>query len=263
MQVGVCIQSGQRLLHGLAHAHLVDVAHVEHLQALLMHKALFACVHAADADLPDLRRVQRCATARHAGQPGQRLGAEPAQAGHGHAMHIAAGRECTGVEVGMGIQPQHPQLLTHFCAMAGHGADAAQAQAVVATQQDGQVAQLQFGIHGVKHPLVPLHHLGQVSITVHGRLPGVGGATQVAPVKHLQSVRLQRCLQARHAQGLGPHGGAARPGADVGGGADQAGGLGAAQGVGWHGAGAFWEGSRCRYGRVYAPRGNSRGFGRQ
>jgi hypothetical protein len=71
----------------------------------------------------------------------QLLRAVPAQAGHRHAVQVAAGREHAGVEVGMGVQPQHAQLAAGCAAVARHGADAADAQAVVAAQQDGQAAQ--------------------------------------------------------------------------------------------------------------------------
>jgi len=51
MQMGVGVQRGQREFHRMAHAHLVDVAHVEDLKALLVHETLLAGVDAADADL--------------------------------------------------------------------------------------------------------------------------------------------------------------------------------------------------------------------
>ena len=51
MQMRVGVHGGQRQFHGVAHAHLVDVAHVEDLQPRLVHEALLARVDAADADL--------------------------------------------------------------------------------------------------------------------------------------------------------------------------------------------------------------------
>ena len=137
-------------------------------------------------------------------------------------MHIAAGRERAGVEVGVGIEPQHAQFFARLHTMARHRADAAQAQAVVAAQQDGQVALLQLGKHRIEHALVPLHHLGQVAVAVHRRQPGVGWAAQVAQVAHLQAPAFQGLLQPRHAQRLRAHGGAACAGTDVGGRANQA-----------------------------------------
>ena len=44
-------------VHGLAHAGLVDVAHVEDLEAELVDEALLAEVDAADADLADVVRA--------------------------------------------------------------------------------------------------------------------------------------------------------------------------------------------------------------
>ena len=219
MQVGVLVHPHQRLLHGVAHAHLVDVAHVEHFQTHFVHEALFARVHTADADL-----------AHHVGRDGRRVAADAgelgrpvaAQAGHRHAVDVAAGGEFGGVEVGVRVQPQHAELLAGFAAVAGHRADGPHAQAVVAPQHDGQSALGEFGVHRVVQCGVPCHHFGQVAVTVDRRLPGVGRAAQVATVDHLQAVALQHRLQAGHAQGLGPHGGAARAGADVGGNANEA-----------------------------------------
>jgi hypothetical protein len=56
-------------------------------------------------------------TARAGGWPARvpaictvkRFGAVAAQAGHGHAVQVAAGRELAGVEVGVGVEPQHTQ----------------------------------------------------------------------------------------------------------------------------------------------------------
>ncbi len=52
--MGVLVHPGERLLHGRAHADLVDVAHVEDLDLELVQEALLALIHAADADLADL-----------------------------------------------------------------------------------------------------------------------------------------------------------------------------------------------------------------
>ena len=53
VQVRVGVDRRQRELHRVAHAHLVDVAHVEDLEAGLVDEALLARVDAADADLAD------------------------------------------------------------------------------------------------------------------------------------------------------------------------------------------------------------------
>ena len=51
MQVRVLVQAGERGLHRGAHAHFIQVAHVEHFQPGFVHQPLFARVHAAYADL--------------------------------------------------------------------------------------------------------------------------------------------------------------------------------------------------------------------
>ena len=108
VQVGVGVDRRQRQLHGVAHAHLVDVAHVEDLEAVLVHELLLAGVDAADADLPHPLRADR----RHlAADLDQLLRAEAAQAGDRHAVDVAARRELVGVEVGVGVEPEDAQLL--------------------------------------------------------------------------------------------------------------------------------------------------------
>ena len=50
----IFVQPLQGALHGVAHAHFVDVAHVEHLNAHLVDKTLFTFIHTAYADLTDV-----------------------------------------------------------------------------------------------------------------------------------------------------------------------------------------------------------------
>ena len=219
MQVCLVVQRGERQFHRVAHAHFVDEAHVEHLQSHLVHQSLFAGIDTADSDLAHHLGVQ----GRHgAAYFDQRLRTLPAQASHGHAMDIAAGREQAGVEVGVRIEPQHTQLLASLAAMPCHGADGAYTQAVVTAQQDGQATELQLGQYRRVRGPVPGYHLVQMAIAVNGVQPGIGGAAEVAPVLHLQTVAFQRGLQPRHAQCFGAHAGAAGAGTDVGGGADEA-----------------------------------------
>lgn len=106
MQMRIAVDIGQRALHDSAHAELVDGTHVEHGDALLVQQRAFAAVDAADPDLTDLRRRQRCAAAR---RRQQLRWSEPAQTGHRHAVQIAARRELRGVEVGMRIEPEHDE----------------------------------------------------------------------------------------------------------------------------------------------------------
>ena len=55
-------------------------------------------------------------------------------------MDVAAGREHVGVEVGVRVEPEDAQLLARLAAVARDGADGADTQAVVAAEQDRQVA---------------------------------------------------------------------------------------------------------------------------
>ena len=110
VQVGVLVHGGQGQLHRMAHAHLVDVAHVEDLQALLVHEALFARVDAADADLPhglgadgrhlttDLAELSRAvaAQARHRHAPAQNPAIRPQRPIRQAAC--AASRACLGLD---------------------------------------------------------------------------------------------------------------------------------------------------------------------
>ena len=136
-----------------------------------------------------------------------------------------------GVEISVRVQPQHPQFLAGVAAMARHRADRADAQAVVAAQQDGQLALAQFGMHRVVHRAVPGGHFRQMAVAVDGRLPGIGRAIQIAAVLDLEALGLDDRTQAGDAQGFRSHGGAARAGADVGGRSDQR--DAARQGKGW------------------------------
>ena len=215
------IHAGQRALHRGTHAVLVDETHVEHLDAGGVHQALLAGIHAADADLAQLARTQRRPLRREAADAHQLGRAVAAQAGHRHAVDVAAGRERDGVEVGVRVEPQHAQRPAAGLAMPRHGADGADGQAVVATQQHRQLARLQRAEHGVVHGAVPCGHLGQMAKAVHRRQAGVGRAAQVAGIQHVDALAAQRLHQTGHAQRLGPHAGAARAAADVGGGADE------------------------------------------
>ena len=166
MQVGVGVDQRQGQFHRRAHAHLVDVAHVKDFQVLLVHKALLAFVHTADADLANpLGRNGGYLSANF----NQRLRPMPAQARHWHAVDIAAGSQRISVEVGMGVQPHNAQLFADVAAVARYRADRADAQAMVAAQHDGQTAVLQFGIHRVMQGLVPGHDFWQVPVAIYRR----------------------------------------------------------------------------------------------
>src|SRR6185437_16988483 len=112
----------KRLLHRLAHAHLIDVAHVEHFDGELVQKAPLALIDTAHADLPYPLRVD----ARN-GATELRQGPWPeaAETRERHAVQIAARGKLAGVEVGMRIEPEHTQLPARLAAVPCHGADRA------------------------------------------------------------------------------------------------------------------------------------------
>jgi hypothetical protein len=87
VQVGVLVHVGQRRLHHRAHAQLVDAAHVVTSMPRVLTK-LFDRVHAAHANQGDLLGLQgRCG----AGQLRQLRRPMAEQAGHRHAVQVAAG----------------------------------------------------------------------------------------------------------------------------------------------------------------------------
>ena len=236
MQVGVGVHQRQRQLHGGAHAHLVDETHVKHVQPGLVHQAFFALVDAAYANLAHPFGTDGGYLAADAGQ---HIRAISAQASHRHAVDVAAGGERVGVEVGVGVQPQHPQFLTDIAAMPGHRADRAQPQTVIPPQHDGQAVLLQFGIHRIVQRLVPGGHLVQMPVAVHRGQPGVGRAAQVATVNHVQAMALQHRDDVGHAQGLRAHAGTTAARANVSWRADK-------RDVGIHGAALYRESTSPR-----------------
>src|SRR5690606_7453818 len=182
VQVGVVVHTLQCLLHHPLHADLVDVAHVVDVEAVLLDQFLLALVDRADADLPHHVGGYRRGVAA---KVGQRVWAEAAQAGHRHAVDVAGRGNVAGVEVGVGIEPQHAQLLAGLAAVAGDAGDRAEAEAMVATEQDRHPAAAELGVHRLHHHAVPLGDFGQMTEAVDRRLPRVARAAQVAAVAYV------------------------------------------------------------------------------
>ena len=105
--------------------------------------------------------------------------------------------------------------------MPRHGADRADRQAVVAAHQQGHVAGRQSLRHRLVHAAVPGHDLVQVAQPALRRRPTAWAARPGCRDRRRRAVRAQRLDQARHAQRVRPHAGAAHAGADVRGRADQ------------------------------------------
>jgi hypothetical protein len=121
----------------------------------------------------------------------------------------------------MRIEPQHAQLLAGVAAMAGNGGDRAQAEAMVAAQQDRQATFAQLGGDRFHHHAVPFDHFRQVPIALDRLLPGVARTVEVAAIGHVDAALGQRFAEAGNAQCLRPEPRAAVTGADIGRRSDQ------------------------------------------
>src|SRR6516165_11730103 len=181
--MGIAVHAAQCLLHGLAHAHLVDVTHIEHIEPLLVHEALCPGIDAAHADLPHPRRIDG---RRAAADADQLRRTEAAQARDRHAVHVTARGELAGVEVGVGIEPQHAQFAALLAAVPCDGCDRADAEAVIAAEQDRQPPLLYLAVHALVHQLVPAHYLRQMPVAAAGRLPGVTRTAEIPEIDDLE-----------------------------------------------------------------------------
>ena len=221
MQVRVVIQTVQHPVHGLAHAQLVDGPHVEGLDAHLADHPLFMLIHRADAHVTHAFGFDGRCLARHGNQL---VRPEAQQVGHRNAVDIATGRGVRRIDVGVGVQPQHPQLFALRSRMARHRADRTGCQMVVAPQHDGHAARLKLCPHGVVHGLRPENGLRQIAQTRRLRITRatrIDRARKVARVQHVQPQGGQRRPQLGNPQCIRPHGRAQEACACVGGGADE------------------------------------------
>jgi hypothetical protein len=98
-----------------------------------VQEALLTVIHAAHADLADLLRAR-------AGiwppMPVSISGPWPHRQATGMPWMLPDWRHGGGVEVGVGVEPQHAQLATGLAAVPGHRADRADRQAVIAAEHD-------------------------------------------------------------------------------------------------------------------------------
>ena len=211
VNVSVGGESVERQLHDSAHAHLVDGAHVEHRQLLIVNEAPLAGIDAADAHLP------------HPLRPDGRRGAaqmklrrpEAAQGRDRHAVQAPAGTQFARVEVRVRVEPQHPQRPARLAAAPRHRRNGADRQAVIAAQQDRQPRGFELPIHRGVHLAVPRRNLAQIPIAVDPLKSGVRRPAHVAAIHDLQTACLQRRVQPRDPQRLRTHRGAAIARADI------------------------------------------------
>ena len=144
------------------------------------------------------------------------------KARHGHAMEVAGRGQDGGVEIGMGVQPENLEPPSALPTMAGNSADRTNGEAVVATQDDGQVLARQFRAYRIVYAVVPGHDFRQVSESVDRRQLGIVRAAQIATVHDLDTKAGNRPVDAGNPQRVRPHPGTSLPGADVSGDADDA-----------------------------------------
>jgi hypothetical protein len=220
MQVGVGVERGERELHRVAHAHLVDVAHVEDLEVHLVARSAFR--PASTLRMPIWRIHFGLIAGTWPPISISSCGPWPHRHATGMPCRLPLGREDVGVEVGMRVEPQDAQLLVRFAAVARHRADRAEPRQWSPPSRIGRRPMPSSVCTASCTALFHGHHLVQVAVTVGRRQPGVRRAVQVAEVDDLQAMALQHRHDVGHPQGLGAHAGAAHAGADVGRRADDA-----------------------------------------
>jgi hypothetical protein len=134
----------------------------------------------------------------------QFLRAVPTQAGHRHAVDVAAGRECGGVEVGVRIKPQHPQLFAHSRQWRATALMEPMPRQWSPPSMMGRRPACSSAYTASCSNLVPGDHFGQVAKAVDGVQPGVGGAAQVAAVAHVQTELRHRLWRPATRRASGP-----------------------------------------------------------
>ncbi len=217
VEVRVLIEPRERLLHHAPHRSRPRSA-CRRSQARPRAPAAVPLVHRAHADLADVIGVKH---RREARQVGELARADAAKTGDRHPVQVPRGRDLVGVEIGMGIEPKHPQPLSALAAETRHRRDAARGEAMVAAEQDRQTSVGKRPVVGIVHHRIPGGHFAQVPVTVDRRLPGIEGPVRLPRSSTLRPRAASALYDPGHTQRLRPHRGAAVPGTDVGGRADQ------------------------------------------
>lgn len=102
-QIPFRVHMVQRQLHHLSNPILVHLVHRERLDPVLLQNPLFPGVDVAQTDVDDLVRFELRL------DPGELWDgrAEPEEEGDGHAVDVACVGCFGGVDVGVGIDPDH------------------------------------------------------------------------------------------------------------------------------------------------------------
>ena len=147
---------------------------------------------------------------------------EPAEARHRHAVDIAARGQRRGVEIGVGIEPQHAQLAARIPAPPRDRGNRTDRERVVAAQQDRHAPGAEFRRDGIVDQPAPRRDFRQVAVTAARRQHRVERAVEVAHVPDVGDEAGQRLAHAGDTKRVGAHVRAANAGADVGRGTDDA-----------------------------------------
>ena len=151
-------------------------------------------------------------------------GPKPQRQETGMPCRLPLGREFARVEIGMRVQPQHAQGLAPVAAMTRDRRDRADAQGMIAAEQNRQPLLAQLSIYRVVHLMVPRRHLRKIAVAVHLDQSGIRRPADIAAIHDVEAALRQRRVDAGDAQRLGTHGGAAVAGADIRRRADETGG---------------------------------------
>src|SRR5579872_2489359 len=106
----------------------------------------------------------------------------------------------------MGIQPQDAQVLALRATVPRHRTHRSDAEAMVSAQKNGKVTQPQLRVHRLVHLPIPEKNLIEMPVSVDRGKPRIWRTAEIAPVCDLETTTLERGLDARDAQRLGPHG---------------------------------------------------------
>ena len=178
---------------------------------------LLLLVDAAQSHLPDLGRLDRRDLV---GQVHQLCRSFSGQAGHRHSVNVPGRGRLGGVEVGVRVHPEHPQLLADGSAPGRDRANRADRQAMVAADQDRQPARVQRGAYRVTDREVPGCDLLEVAVATFGGQLRIGWSAEVSGVVHLVAEGFERGAELGHPYRPGTEPAAGTAGADIGRGTD-------------------------------------------
>ena len=219
VHVGVGVEVVEGHPHRLAHPHLVEVAHVEDLDLLLVQQPLLPQVDVAE---PDLAHVARVECRHRARELDELLRSVAGEHSHRHPVQVAGGSDRGGVVVGVRVEPQQPHRPALLAAVPRHGTHRADRETVVTAQHDRHPTQGHLAVHRVEERVVPLDHLGQVPVAVDRRRHRVHRARHVTAVLDRHAEAFECFLDSCQSQGARSEAAADHAGADVGGNTDQA-----------------------------------------